>query len=118
MKASYTDLIRHSAVYGVGQVLSRLASVILLPIYTRYLMPADYGVIAILDLAAGILGIFVGVGLANAVQRFHFRTEEGPERNKLWWTGLATLSLLALALAAPIVLFREPLAQGSSRAWY
>lgn len=111
MKASYTDLIRHSAVYGVGQVLSRIASVILLPIYTRYLTPADYGVIAILDLAAGVLGILVGVGLANAVQRFHFRTEEGSERNQLWWTGLATVAALALLMTVPVLVFRQPLSQ-------
>ncbi len=111
MKASYTDLIRHSAVYGVGQILSRVASVILLPIYTRYLTPADYGVIAILDLAAGVLGILVGVGLANAVQRFHFRTEEGAERNRLWWTGLATVAGLAFVMAVPVLIFREPISR-------
>jgi hypothetical protein len=35
------------------QVLSRLASVLMLPLYTHYLRPADYGTIAILDLTAG-----------------------------------------------------------------
>ena len=39
------ELARHSAVYGFGSLVSRFIAVLLLPVYTRYLSPADYGLI-------------------------------------------------------------------------
>ena len=37
-------LAKHSIVYGFGNMLNNLAAFLLLPIYTRYLTPTDYGV--------------------------------------------------------------------------
>ena len=45
---------RNTLVYGIATVLSRLVSFVMLPIYTRYLTPADYGLLAILDLSLEI----------------------------------------------------------------
>ena len=36
---------RHSAVYGLGGIVSRVLAVFLLPLYTRYLDPADFGAV-------------------------------------------------------------------------
>ena len=76
MKQAYTDLLKHSLVYGLGQLLSRLASFLLLPLYTSCLTPADYGVIAILDVSAGMLTIVIGAGMAAAVNRYHFDAQD------------------------------------------
>ena len=40
-----TRLVRHSAVYGLGGLVSRILAVLLLPLYTHYLSKADYGAI-------------------------------------------------------------------------
>ena len=32
-----------SATYGLGSLLNKLLGFVLLPVYTRYLTPADYG---------------------------------------------------------------------------
>ena len=50
LPATLTELLKHSAVYGVGNLLRRSISILMLPIYTRYLSPADYGHLALLDL--------------------------------------------------------------------
>ena len=55
MKLVYRDLVKHSTVYGLAQVISRIGSLLLLPVYTSYLTPADYGCMAILDLTVGVL---------------------------------------------------------------
>ena len=34
---------KHSAIYGLGGLVSRILAVLLLPLYTRYLTPSDYG---------------------------------------------------------------------------
>ena len=35
------QLLRHSALYGLGSIVARILGVLLLPLYTRYLTPGD-----------------------------------------------------------------------------
>ena len=35
------ELLRHSAIYGLGSIVARIVGVLLLPLYTRYLSPSD-----------------------------------------------------------------------------
>lgn len=101
MRGIYQTLIRHSAIYGVGQILSRLVSFLLLPIYTSYLRPADYGVMAILDLVSGALAILVGAGMGSAINRYYFEVQSDQERSQVWWTGLTFLGFGGLAIVIP-----------------
>ena len=38
-------LAKHSAVYGLGTILNRVVGFIMITIYTRFLTPADYGIL-------------------------------------------------------------------------
>ena len=84
MQRFYRDLWKHSAVYGLGQVLGRLSSFLMLPVYTSYLHPADYGVIALLDFIGGIFGLLVGARMGQAVTRYHFEEKDDEGRNRVW----------------------------------
>jgi O-antigen/teichoic acid export membrane protein len=110
MNPRVRDLLKHSVVYGIGQVLTRLASVVLLPFYTRYLSPADYGATAILDLSAQVLGILIGGGLVVAANRFHFERAETARQQAVWWTSLIMVGLVATAVAGSGMVLRQPLA--------
>ena len=101
------DLLKHSSIYAVGQILTRLASVLLLPLYTHCLTPADYGVTAILDLTAAILSLMIGAGMVTAVTRFHFDSESAAHRDRLWWTGLTWLFYTSCAVLFPLWLGRQ-----------
>src|SRR4051794_36113817 len=46
--------VRHTAVYGVGSIVIKVLSFLMLPFYTHYLTPADYGVLEILDLSMSL----------------------------------------------------------------
>ena len=48
---------RHSAIYGIGGLVSRVIAVLLLPLYTRYLTPADYGKIETLLALTTVMGL-------------------------------------------------------------
>jgi O-antigen/teichoic acid export membrane protein len=109
-KETCRDLLKHSSIYGLGQILSRLASFLLLPVYTSYLRPADYGAIAILDLTARILAILIGAGMAAAVTRYHFEAQDVAEHDQIWWTGLIFIMFLATVVVGPTWLFRHELA--------
>jgi len=67
--ASIKELGKHSIIYGSGRMLSRLLGVFLLPIYTRYLTPADYGILSLLLVTGSIAGIITKLGLGSALFR-------------------------------------------------
>ena len=108
---SISDLAKHSSIYGLGQIINRFASVLILPLYTHYLSPADYGVIAILDLTTMILAMMIGAGMSQAVTRYHFEAKSEEDRRVVWWTGTLYVAAMASLVVAPMWLCREGLAR-------
>jgi O-antigen/teichoic acid export membrane protein len=102
-------LARHSAVYGVGGLVSRILATILLPLYTHYLPTVAFGRVEIVTAATAVLAIVLQMGIASAFFRFYFDAKEPPEkltvvRTSFWFTmTMATLGLLfGFVFAAPI----------------
>jgi O-antigen/teichoic acid export membrane protein len=102
-------LAKHSAVYGLGGIVSRVLAVLLLPLYTAYLTTADYGKIETLVAGTAVLTIVLRAGISSAFFRFYFDSPEPEARRRVlrtsfWFTmTTATAGLVAgLALAAPI----------------
>jgi O-antigen/teichoic acid export membrane protein len=102
-------LAKHSAIYGAGGVISRILAVFLLPLYTRYLDPSDYGAIETLLALSIVLITVLRFGITNAFFRFYFDSPEPARRltvvrTSFWFTmAMATLGLVAgLALAEPL----------------
>ena len=102
--ASFRRLGRETAIYGLGVILGRAVSFLMLPVYTRYLSPADYGIIQLLDLTVDVAAIFFTAGASSGVQRFYFKTSDPSTRARLLSTTfflvLTLSSLGALTLAA------------------
>ena len=61
---------RDALVYGAATVLTRATSLIVVPIYTRFLSPADYGVIDLLTIASNLMLLTVALEISQAVARF------------------------------------------------
>lgn len=102
-------LAKHSAIYGLGGVVSRILAVLLLPLYTRYLTPGDYGAIETLVAGSAVLVTILRAGISSAFFRFYFDSDEESHRalvvrTSFWFTMTsATAGLVAgLALAGPI----------------
>jgi O-antigen/teichoic acid export membrane protein len=100
-------LARHSAIYGIGGLVSRILAVLLLPLYTHYLSDADYGRIETLVAASTVLVIVLRMGISSAFFRFYFDSAD-PERRTLvvrtsfWFTmAMATLGLVLGLVLAP-----------------
>ncbi len=102
-------LTRHSAIYGLGGIVSRILAVLLLPLYTRYLKPSDYGAIETLLALAAVLVTVLRLGISSAFFRYYFdaKDEAGRTlvvRTSFWFTMASATAGLALgvALASPI----------------
>lgn len=103
------DLLKHSSVYMIGQILTRMTSVLLLPFYTHELSTADYGVVGILDLTCAILSTFIAGGMISAVTRHHFDGDNESHHDGVWWTGLTMVFSVATIIAAPMIVGRQML---------
>jgi O-antigen/teichoic acid export membrane protein len=102
-------LARHSAIYGVGGILSRLLAVLLLPLYTSYLGTKGFGKIETVTALTTVLVIVLGAGISSAFFRFYFDSKDEVRRTLIvrtcfWFTmGMATVGLvIGLAFATPI----------------
>jgi O-antigen/teichoic acid export membrane protein len=62
-------------------MLNQAMSILLLPLYTRFLTPADYGVLEVIYFLSSIVAIVLGLGIADAMNRFYFDSEEQARRN-------------------------------------
>jgi O-antigen/teichoic acid export membrane protein len=90
---------RHSAIYGIGGLVSRILATLLLPLYTSYLTPKEFGEVEIVTAGTAVAAIVLQMGIASAFFRFYFDAKE--EKSKLtvirtsfWFTmGTATLGL-------------------------
>jgi O-antigen/teichoic acid export membrane protein len=100
---------KHSAIYGVGGLIQRIVAVLLLPLYTRFLTPSDYGAIEALVALTAIIFALLRAGIQSSFFRFYFRAETDSERltivrTSFWFTmGAATITLVAGEIFAPQV---------------
>ncbi len=103
------------AAYTAASILSKLIAVALLPLYTRHLSPADYGVAEVMFAAVVSISIVVRLGLIEAILRFYYKDDEDPARvvsstfaGLFWFTTIG--ALLALPFAEPIseALLKQP----------
>jgi O-antigen/teichoic acid export membrane protein len=102
------QLVRSSIIYGAGNYGVKLVGFFLIPVYTRYLTPTDYGVLAMVSSFNRVLFILLNLGQSTALFRFYYDpdTPEGRDRviaGSLWIILLFSLplALVALALSFP-----------------
>jgi O-antigen/teichoic acid export membrane protein len=98
--AQLRRLGKHSAIYGLGGLVSRILAVLLLPLYTKYLTPADFGRVETLVALNAILVTLLRAGISTAFFRFYFDSTEPEQRLKVlrtsfWFTmAMSTLGLV------------------------
>lgn len=84
-------LARGTLTYGIGQTLLRLTSLLLLPLFTRYLTPADYGVSGLLALLAAVVTPVFALGMGTAIGLCYFQGGEIEYRATTIWSAFAIL---------------------------
>ena len=60
-----------ASVYTFGHFIRHSVSIIMLPIYTRFLTPEDYGVIELMMMTLDIAGILMANRIGEAIFRYY-----------------------------------------------
>jgi O-antigen/teichoic acid export membrane protein len=95
---------RNSLVYTVTTFLQKGVALLLLPLYTRYLAPQDYGILAVVGALVGLVQVLFTLSLPASITRFFFTYRDQPERLKEFWGTALTLVLLVSATSAGLLL--------------
>jgi O-antigen/teichoic acid export membrane protein len=90
----------HSAIYGIGNAITKVASIILIPIYIRVLTPGEYGTLEMFYVVASVMGTLLGMNIAHGTLRFYFEYEDTADKKRVIST-----SLIATALFSLLVMF-------------
>jgi O-antigen/teichoic acid export membrane protein len=75
--------VKQSFIWGIGGVLTKAASFVMLPLYTHYLSPKDYGTWELLDLVMSLLGMLLNMGLTSAILKYYAAAETTEDKRKV-----------------------------------
>ncbi len=104
------SFLTHAVVYGAGAILLQAASIVLLPLYTRYLTPADFGILEILSRTGQLLGIILMAnGITTATFAFYCQAKTPEERQTTAATVTCFLAAVLLVGGLLVVAFARPL---------
>lgn len=105
MKSDISSLIKGSAIYGIGSIISRFISLLLLPIFTSYLSTTEYGVLSMLALLTLVVQPIFSLSLGAAMGPSYFRHEGIDNKSSVVWTAfsISVVSSLCLILLAWIL---------------
>ena len=96
----YSTIVRGSSVYGIALLVQRLMGFVMLPVYTRYLTPEDYGILELLDLSMVICGMLLGQHFCAGLAFYYSRGTTSTERNQLVSTSVLTAIGIGVAGAS------------------
>ena len=102
MKSQITSLSFRAGLYILSDILQRGMAFILIPIYTLYLIPADYGILSITTAFTGVLNIFYFQSLESAFTRIYYEFDSEEQRRRyygsVWFFLLFYIIFLSLAI--------------------
>ncbi len=98
MKNSYSsdNIVKHFIVYGFGVILINSASYFLIPIYTRYLLTSEFGILEILNRCIEISNIIFAAGLGITSLSFYSGEKEPSKKNTVISTAILSLFVFSL----------------------
>jgi O-antigen/teichoic acid export membrane protein len=79
-------VVRNSAVYTVGSMLPQAISVFLLPVFTRYLSPQDYGILAYSLMAATFFSSLGSLSIQMFIIRHYYDARNANDARRFFGT--------------------------------
>ncbi len=101
---------KHSSNYFVGQVLTKSLGFLLIPLYTRFLVPSDYGILAMISSFSSVAGVFYTLGLRGSFSRFYWDyKDDRQELGELFSTITTFVGSISLIFTVILLFFGKGL---------
>lgn len=99
-----SKFIRNTSLYTIGNILPKGASFFLLPLYTRHLTPADYGIVSSMNVLLVILTIFFTMAIERSIYRLYYDYKTEEDKKNYLGTVFITMFLNALCVLVFILI--------------
>lgn len=107
IKEAAIKLGKHSLIYGLGNIGTKIIAILLLPLYTTYLTPADYGTLQICNILSSIIVTIILMGSSSALFKVYYNENNEEKRRVILGTTVIFYLVTALIILVPLVLFRK-----------
>jgi O-antigen/teichoic acid export membrane protein len=103
MKTYIRKILSDTVIYGVGNVLNRFIGILLLPVYTHYFTPAEFGIYSLVFAFWFFAVVFYLFGMETAFQKFYLEAKSEDEKKKIFSTTI--LMMLGSSVLLSIIIF-------------
>ena len=98
MLAELKQLLKHTSTYSFGNILGKMVGFFMIPFYTHYLSPADYGTLELLDLSLALMGLVLTMWMNASIIRHYYDYDNPKDRNQ----AVSTILIVAVGLGAAV----------------
>jgi len=100
-------ILKDTSIYGIGRVLTQVIGLVLLPIYTSYLSPDEFGLIATYEVIAGLLLLIMILSSEQVIPRLYSAYTEAQRREMLGTLVVISLGLSLALFVASLLIGKE-----------
>jgi len=104
-------LVSSLAAYQVADVVSKFIAVLLLPVYTRYISTAGYGVVELLGNGVILISILVRFGMIESFLRYYYTDADQERRDALARRAIGFLLVTTTVVSIVLAVFAAPLSK-------
>ena len=90
------QISKNSFIYSLAGIIGRIISFFMIPIYTQYLNPEDYGIVEIIDITTYIFGMIIGSGMVSSILRFYHEYDDEMQSRQFVSTALIFIFFLEI----------------------
>jgi len=105
------SIVKNTFVYTLGNIIPAAASFILLPIYTLYLSPSDYGILESVNALSPILAILFSLCFGASIFRLYYDYKTESQRKLFFGTIFISTIVFSLVFLILIIIFRNKVEQ-------
>lgn len=101
-----SKIIKNTSLYTIGNIVPQAAGFFLLPIYTRFLTPADYGIVSSMQVLNTILAVLFTLAVERSIYRLYWDYKTEKEKKDYLGSIVVALSGIATIVLALLFLFK------------
>ena len=102
--------MKHSFVYGSANLLQKGIGFVMIPVYTHFLSPSDYGILELMDLTINIITMVIGMRIGSAIIRYYYHYEDSKDKLEVFTTALISVSIMCMLVVGALECFTRPAA--------
>ena len=102
-----SKVFKNTIIYSISSIIPQAANFILLPLYTRYLDPKEFGIVNSMIVLQGLLTVIFTLCLDRSIYRLYWDYKDESQRRNYLGTTFITIYLISITIILILFLFRN-----------